>query len=252
MQKRHFWYHGRHRFLLEAVHRRLRCAANQAGDYHVVDLGGGCGGWLDYLLGRRRFAVSEVVLADSSLAALSMAAECLPVEVERRQVDLMDLPWSRRWDLAFLLDVLEHLPDQEAVLAQVREALVPGGLLFITVPALRWLWTWNDDVCRHLRRYRRRDFSRLARDCGFELLDARYFMFILSPLLLGSRFAAGFRIKFKTEEQRNELAVRMHSIPHPIVNGVLTAAFSAETPPGHVVRFPWGSSLLAVLRRPDE
>jgi len=252
MQKRHFWYHGRHRFLLEAVHRRLRCAANHAGAYHVVDLGGGCGGWLDYLLGRKKFAVSDVVLADSSVAALSLASECLPVQVERCQVDLMDLPWSRRWDLAFLLDVLEHLPDQEAVLAQVRKALLPGGLLFVTVPALSGLWTWNDDVCRHLRRYRRRDFSRLAGDCGFELLDARYFMFILSPLLLGSRFAAGFRIKFKTEEQRNELAVRMHSIPHPIVNGVLTTAFAAETPLGHNVRFPWGSSLLAVLRRPDE
>ncbi|MFI5460832.1 MAG: class I SAM-dependent methyltransferase [Isosphaerales bacterium] len=252
MQKRHFWYQGRHRFLLEAVHRRLRHAANQAGAYHVVDFGGGCGGWLDYLLGRKKFAVSEVVLADSSLAALSMAAECLPAEVERGQVDLMDLPWSRRWDLAFLLDVLEHLPDQAAVLAQVREALVPGGLLFITVPAFSGLWTWNDDICRHLRRYRRRDFSRLAGECGFELLDARYFMFILSPLLLATRLATGLRIKFKTEEQRNELVVRMHSIPHPIVNGVLTTAFAVETPLGHNIRFPWGSSLLAVLRRPEE
>src|SRR5271166_410671 len=31
MQERHFWYQGRHRFLLDAVHRRLRLDANDRG-----------------------------------------------------------------------------------------------------------------------------------------------------------------------------------------------------------------------------
>jgi SAM-dependent methyltransferase len=252
MQERHFWYRGRHRFLLEAVHRQTGRAINEGGARHVVDLGGGCGGWLGYLLDGKRFDVGDVVLADSSASALAMAAKCLPPDVERRQVDLMDLPWSHRWDLAFLLDVLEHLPDQEAILTQIRDALAPGGLLFVTVPALRCFWTWNDDVCRHLRRYCRRDFVRLASDCGFELLDSRYFMFILSPLLVASRFATGATTRLKSDEQRREQALRMHSNPHPIVNGALTAMFAAETPLGHIVRFPWGTSLMAVLRRPAE
>jgi SAM-dependent methyltransferase len=251
MQERHFWYQGRHRFLLDAVHRRLRLDGDAAGAHRVVDLGGGCGGWIRYLLERKNFAVSDVALADSSDEALSMAAACLPAEVDRRQVDLMNLPWSRRWNMAFLLDVLEHLPDEADVLGQIRESLVPGGLLFITVPALRKFWTWNDDVCRHLRRYSRGDFVKLAGDCGFELLDARYFMFILSPLLLASRFGMSAGIRGITEEQKRELTMKMHSIPHPIVNGILTKAFAAETPVGHIVRFPWGTSLLAVLRRPS-
>ena len=134
-------------------------AASGPEAHHVVDLGGGCGGWLRYLLARKKFAVSDVALADSSPAALAMAAEYLPSAVERRQVDLMALPWSRRWSMAFLLDVLEHLPDQKIVLEQIREALIPGGQLFITVPAIRGFWTWNDDVCRHLRRYCRQTSS---------------------------------------------------------------------------------------------
>ena len=101
MQERHFWYQGRHRFLLDAVHRRLRLDADEWSAHHVVDLGGGCGGWLKYLLERKRFAVADVVLADSSAAALSMAAACLPALVERRQVDLMNLPWSGRWNWRF-------------------------------------------------------------------------------------------------------------------------------------------------------
>jgi SAM-dependent methyltransferase len=250
MQERHFWYRGRHRYLLDSVHRRTELAAGNATAFEVVDFGGGCGGWLGYMLRRKSFAVGDVVLADSSVSALAMAAKSVPASVQRLQVDLMDLPWSRHWDLAFLLDVLEHLPEEEAVLAEIRETLKPGGLLFVTVPALRCFWTWNDDVCGHIRRYSRPDFARLARGCGFELIDSRYFMFILSPLLVGSRFAIAATNSLENAEQRRELAERMHSIPHPIINGILTAAFAAETPLGNKIRFPWGTSLLAILRRP--
>jgi SAM-dependent methyltransferase len=250
MQKHHFWYRGRHRFLLEAVHRRLSDASHLARGYRVVDLGGGCGGWLSYLLANKKFAIADVALADSSSAALTMAGECLPSQVDLRQVDLMELPWAQTWDMAFLLDVLEHQPDQEAVLGQIREALVPGGLLFVTVPALRSFWSWNDDVCRHLRRYSRRDFAELARTCGFSLLDARYFMFLLSPALLATRFATSSRVERQSEYETLALLEKLHAIPHPIVNETLAAIFRLETPLGHFVRFPWGTSLLAILQKP--
>ena len=61
----------------------------------------------------RVFPVAEIVLADSSEVALRLAADFVPTQVQRQQVDLADLPWSDRWDIAFLLDVLEHLPDHE-------------------------------------------------------------------------------------------------------------------------------------------
>jgi hypothetical protein len=31
------------------------------------------------------------------------------------QIDLMNLGWRERWDVAFLLDVIEHLPDDVVV-----------------------------------------------------------------------------------------------------------------------------------------
>jgi len=31
------------------------------------------------------------------------------------QIDLMNLGWRERWDVAFLLDVIEHLPDDVGV-----------------------------------------------------------------------------------------------------------------------------------------
>ncbi len=244
MQDRHFWYRGRHRFLLHAVRRHVPALRR------IVDLGGGCGGWVDYLAKRSGAPIEELALADSSQAALDLAADALPAGVSRHRVDLLDLPWSDRWDVAFLLDVIEHIPDDGEALRQVHRALAPGGLLFITVPALQRFWSWNDDFARNQRRYHRRAMADLGVGCGYELVDARYFMFLLSPLLLLSRAVAGRRVVEASEEERRALAVKMHAVPSAPINGLLTAAFGLETPLGHHLPFPWGTSLLAVLRKP--
>jgi trans-aconitate methyltransferase len=246
MQSDHFWYRGRHRFLLHAVHRYLDRSTSR----RIIDLGGGCGGWIAYLAAHARFPASELALADSSERALRFASRIVPDGVTFYQVDLLDLRWKNRWDVAFLLDVLEHIPDQEIALEQVFDALVPGGLLFITVPALDVFWTWNDEVAHHQRRYCRADFRRLADRAGYRLRDARYFMFFLSPLLLASRFAAHRRLRHMTETQRRSIASRMHRTPLRPINAALAAAFGCETPLGHHLRFPWGTSLLAVLQKP--
>jgi SAM-dependent methyltransferase len=249
MQSDHFWYRGRHRFLLHAVHRDA-VHRDRATSRRIIDLGGGCGGWIAYLAKRARFPASELALADSSELALRFASRILPVGCTLYQIDLLNLQWKNRWDVAFLLDVLEHIPDQEIALQQIFDALVPGGLLFITVPALKVFWTWNDEVVHHQRRYCRADFQCLADRCGYRLQDARYFMFFLSPLLLASRAAARRGFGQMTEEQRRLLVARMHRTPRFLINASLAAIFGCETPLGHFLRFPWGTSLLSVLQKP--
>jgi SAM-dependent methyltransferase len=248
MQHRHFWYRGRHRFLLRAVERHLRAAVNCARP-RVIDIGGGCGGWIAYLLAHSRLALAEAALADSSEKALLEARRFLPENVGRFQVDVLSLPWRSRWDAVFLLDVLEHIPDERRALQQLHQALTPGGKLFITVPALNCFWTWNDEAVGHQRRYAKADFRRLAEACGYRMLDTRYFMFFLSPLLLASRFAMSLRTAVRSREGQWELVSRMHRVPWWPVNGLCAAIFAFETPLGHWLPFPWGTSLLAVLER---
>jgi SAM-dependent methyltransferase len=248
MQERHFWYRGRHRFLLYSVHRHI----DALGSSRVIDLGGGCGGWVSYLSANKRFATSEMALADSSAEALRMASEVLPAGTSTFEVDLLALPWSNRWDVAFLLDVLEHIPDHEEALRQVLKTLRPGGLVFITVPALNMLWSWNDEVVHHVRRYEKRGFCSLAARCGFHVVEARYFMFFLSPLLLASRILVRPDLETMSKEKTHELLAKMHRIPTPVINEALSWVFSAETPMGHYLPFPWGTSLLTVLQKPGE
>ena len=116
-----------------------------------------------------------------------MAGSVVGEDIARYQTDLLRLGWRDRWDTAFLLDVLEHIPEDTEVLLQIRQALKPGGLLFVTTPALKFFWSYNDEIVHHVRRYAKRDFTRLAEATGMRLLRASYFMFFLSPLLWLSR-----------------------------------------------------------------
>ena len=248
MQERHFWYRGRHRFLLSAVKRHLSGFSSP----RVIDMGGGCGGWLAYLARRKTFPIGEMALADSSSQALDRAKRVLPNGTRTFQVDLLNPPWENRWDVAFLLDVLEHIPADEDALRRIYQSLAPGGILFVTTPALRVFWSWNDEVVHHVRRYSKSDFKRLAAATGFCLIDARYFMFLLSPLRLATRFATRAEVKNMTEEHARALMKRMHRVPSPPLNVLLGAIFAGETPLGHILPFPWGSSILAVLQKPRE
>lgn len=244
MQERHFWYRGRHRFLLRALDRHLPTGNHSLA---AVDLGGGVGSWVRYLADRRPGQFEPLALADSSEAALRMAGDALPKDVERYQIDLMNLSWSNQWDVAFLLDVIEHLPDDVEALRQAHAALKPGGLLFVTTPALQCFWSYNDELAHHQRRYSRNDFARLGEEAGLQLCDARYFMFLLSPLYWLTRKRK--RTEGMTEDEKRTLMEKTHRVPSALVNWPLAAIFAAETPLGHWVRFPWGTSVLGVFRK---
>lgn len=245
MQERHFWYRGRHRFLLRAVDRYC---SRYGFPSRAVDLGGGVGGWVSYLAKRRREEYQPLALADSSRRALQMAGDVLPHGIERYQIDLMNLGWENHWDVAFLLDVIEHLPGDTEALRNARAALKPGGLLFVTVPAFQWLWSYNDDLARHLRRYTRNELSQIATEVNLEVLDVRYFMFLLSPMYLLAR--KSFGIRKLNDDQICRLRKKMHAVPPNPWNFALATVFALETPIGHLVRFPWGTSVFGVFRKP--
>jgi 2-polyprenyl-3-methyl-5-hydroxy-6-metoxy-1,4-benzoquinol methylase len=251
MQRDHFWYRGRHRFIRHSVRRFVRRFGLAEVGLDVIDLGGGCGGWISYCERHRLLPDANWALADSSPKALELAKPMIGANVRRYHVDLLDLAWQDRWDIAFLLDVLEHIPDHEQAIRQIYRALRPGGLLFVTTPALSCFWSWNDDIAGHQRRYSKADFRRLAPLCGFELSDTRYFMFFLSPLLLAARWTRRPDIDRIAREAIANLQARSHRVPHPVINGLLAAMFNMETPLGQVVPFPWGTSILAVLRKPS-
>jgi 2-polyprenyl-3-methyl-5-hydroxy-6-metoxy-1,4-benzoquinol methylase len=248
MQRHHFWYHGRHRLLLNVLRHEISRHGKTGHGFRGIDMGGGCGGWLEYLHTQDAAIFQQLAIADSSLHALTLAEPVVGSFASRYQVDLLDLPWSEEWDVVFLLDVLEHIPDDTEVLRQIRKSIRPGGLLFVTTPALKVFWTYNDDLAHHQRRYSKKSFGELGECVGLKLLRAEYFMFFLSPALLLSRILSKPPTTATSEECYEHL-VRTHRIPTPPINSVLKSIFLLEASMVNHVSFPWGTSVLAVFQR---
>lgn len=244
MQQRHFWYRGRRRFLLHVLDQYRPSARAPLA---AIDLGGGVGGWVKYLANQRAGQYVPLALGDSSRTALSMASGLLPEYAERYKIDLMNLGWENHWDVAFLLDVIEHLPNDLEALRQARAALKPGGLLFVTTPAFQKFWSYNDELACHLRRYTKNDFARLAEKSGMQLCEVSYFMFLLSPLYIISRHRYG--IKKLSPDGKRRLRQKAHKVPAAPLNFLLTLTFSLETPLSRLMNFPWGTSILGVFRK---
>jgi SAM-dependent methyltransferase len=79
------------------------------------------------------------------------------------------------FDAALMVNVLEHIPDDEAVLADLYRLLKPGGALLIFVPAMPFLYGALDERVGHVRRYTKHTLSRVFEAAGFRIERMRYF-----------------------------------------------------------------------------
>ena len=77
-------------------------------------------------------------------------------------------------DGIYTLNVLEHIDDDEAVLAQFYEKLVSGGALYIYVPAFQMLYSAMDRRVGHVRRYLRGELIAKCRRANFTVEAAGY------------------------------------------------------------------------------
>ena len=100
-------------------------------------------------------------------------------------------------DLLLLLDVLEHIEEDEAFFNQVSSLLQPGGYTLLTVPAYQCLFSDHDRWLRHFRRYTLKPLHRMAAENGMKVIRSGYFF---SGLVLPRSLSLGFE-KLRCKKQ---------------------------------------------------
>jgi SAM-dependent methyltransferase len=160
---RHPWEHARAAFfdrqVLRVFGREMPC--------RVLDVGCGDGWFGRQLLGRLP-AGSELVGWDIAL------------DDERLEIFSADLPDGMSltraeppgdFDLILCMDVIEHVPDDLALLSDLSgRFLRPGGHLLVTVPAWQGLFSKHDLALRHYRRYSPKAGVAVVRAAGLEVV----------------------------------------------------------------------------------
>ncbi len=111
--------------------------------------------------------------------------------------------WSEGFDLVCAFDVLEHIEEDGAALAQWRSWLKPGGVLLLSVPAHVQQWNARDIWAGHYRRYERGNLIALLEQSGFSVELFECYGFPLANLteVVG---APGYQKKLRQAELSDE------------------------------------------------
>jgi SAM-dependent methyltransferase len=136
-----------------------------------------------------------------------------------------------RIDSVVLSNVLEHIEDDAAAVANFRRVLEPGGRLLVLVPALPQLFGSIDEAVGHFRRYTPRTLRAVLEGQGFQVEHIEW----LNLLGIPGWFANG-RIFKRRAVPPLQLALYDRVSP-------LLASLEDRFP------IPVGMSLLAVARR---
>jgi SAM-dependent methyltransferase len=131
----------------------------------IADLGAGCGTFAE-LLRARGLEVSCVEPDPKNQVILRQGGFSVRATMDEHEPESIDY--------VFTLNVLEHVPDDEALGRSVFSRLRRAGRLFVFVPAFPILWSRLDDYVEHQRRYRRAPMVAMLRRAGFVLEHARY------------------------------------------------------------------------------
>lgn len=229
----HFWFRGRNDLVAWALGQYFPAADS------LLEVGCGTGQVLARLYASKPDL--RLVGTEIHVRGLDLARRRLP-EAEFLQMDARAIPFVEEFAVVCAFDVLEHLAEDTAVLAQMFRACRSGGGLLLTVPQHRWLWSHKDDFAHHKRRYSRKELADKVIRAGFQVVKATSFVSLLLPLLYVSRLREQAPTRF---DPQRELTV------NPVVNRSLLALMRWE---GALIRggisLPAGGSLLLVARKP--
>jgi SAM-dependent methyltransferase len=231
LEEGNFWFESRNRLLTWALGRYFPNTES------FLEIGCGTGFVLSGI--RREFQDIKLFGSDIFSEGFAYAKDRVP-EATFFQMDARNIPFENEFDVIGAFDVIEHIEEDEIVLSSIFRAVKSEGGIILTVPQHRWLWSKNDEIACHKRRYSGKELAEKVEKAGFHVVRLTSFVSFLLPLMVASRL----RWRFGTTEQKDSGS----ELRQPrLINSLLTRICDIER--GFLMKgisFPMGGSLLCV------
>jgi len=234
LEERNFWFRARNRLIVWALQRYAPAFTD------FLEVGCGTGYVLQGVA--EAFPGARFCGSEAQTEGLQFAAARVP-RAGFLQMDARRMPFEKEFDAIGAFDVIEHIAEDETVLAQMHRALRPGGSLLLTVPQHPFLWSEYDVRAHHVRRYTGGELRQKLARAGYEIVKMTSFVSVLLPLMMLSRLTR--RTDAADYDPLAELRIGA------VTNALLERALDAERLLIRAgIALPFGGSLLAVARRP--
>lgn len=156
------------------------------------------------------------------------------------------------FDVISALDVIEHNQDDTAILREAYRLLKTNGFLVLSVPAFMWLWSHNDELNAHVRRYTAGQLREMLRIVGFTVHRLTYSNFFVFPLAAAAIWLRrrSRNVPHLTSHHTHQEAYQVEMEPaSPLLNTLLTGVGRLEAFLLSRVDLPIGTSLIAIAQK---
>ena len=238
IQENHWWFKSRNNIILAVLINYLD--NKNTNDYEILDIGCGLGQIFPIL---EKFGYVEGIEKNSSFVKV-LKKKYPDIKIHNGKFPNPNLE-NRKFDLISMFDFLEHIDNPADILRATNNILKKDGLLIVTVPAYKWMWSKIDKLSHHYKRY---DKSTLKIDIekeGFECIYSSYFMTLLFPLVFIYRKIIPFL--FFKKIKLNDLELKK---PINVLNKFLYHIMNIET---YFIRrkvsLIYGLSIISIFRK---
>jgi 2-polyprenyl-3-methyl-5-hydroxy-6-metoxy-1,4-benzoquinol methylase len=236
LEREHWWFQARQEIVLSFLERY--CPQFRKG--RILDIGAGTGSFLE-VLGQQGVDIEG---HDASNEAIKYLKTKTQAKVQQKSFpEDYSQEVSDQYDVIFLLDVLEHLKDDQAGMNEALRLIKPAGILICTVPAIKSMWSPYDVVSHHYRRYQSKELKSIVSVAAGEIKKISYFSTFLFLLLYSVRV---------TENLISKVTKKIFYNPHVVSEPFNHILFSIARLEKHLLKrisFPIGSSLIMVVEK---
>ncbi len=215
IEAQNFWFRSRNKLIIWLLHRYFF----QTGKF--LEMGCGTGFVLSGI--QKEFPKTMIYGSDMFTKGLDFAKTRIS-NATLFQMDARRIPFEEEFDVVGAFDILEHIEEDELVIAQIFKSLKKKGGVILTVPQYKWLWSPQDELAQHKRRYARIELMTKMENAGFKVIFISSYINLLFPFLVIDRFITRF-IAFSTTRRHN--AIKAISLS-PAINRVLELMCNVE------------------------
>jgi SAM-dependent methyltransferase len=161
--------------------RAIRSLLGEERHASMLDVGAGSGVFSEIL--------TRAGVAETSLCVDPNYTDEFLAEDGDGPIDYMRSVTETDASLVLMIDVIEHVDDDVALLADYVRMAPEGAKFLVSVPAFSFLWSSHDDFLEHRRRYTIESLERAIEAAGLKPLRSRYFFGMLFPAVAAMRLA---------------------------------------------------------------